>query len=126
MRLVYLTMDGKAIVEKAKVRERIIEEPDGNHPKTNDSVWYDPKGRAEPAIVIMEGVNAPYGAKNVEDHFHNLLYEMEVRERGFKHQSVSKMWARRLDAMGQWLLKYGVFLVIILIAIVSFTTSGGK
>jgi len=96
MKLVYLTVGGNATTESTKLRERFIEMPDGYHPVTNDSVWQDAKRRRDPMLFIIQGVRAPYGGTMAEKDVSLLLYEMELRERAFKPNSVSKMWWRAL------------------------------
>lgn len=94
MKLFYLTVGGNATCESTKLRERFIEMLDGYHPVTNDSVWQDAQRRREPMLFIIQGVRAPYGGTMAEKDVSLLLYEMELRERAFKPNSVSKMWWR--------------------------------
>ena len=42
----------------------------------------------------------------------SVLYEIELAEKAFKKQNVSKMWWRALVALGDWFMKYGLWLGI--------------
>lgn len=112
MKLIYLTVDGRARVENTKLGTRLIEEPDGYHPVTNDSVWQHSERRREPIMFIVQGVLGPYGASMTEEDTLNVLYEIDVAEKAFKPQSVSKMWHRAFAAIFDWLMKYGIILFI--------------
>jgi len=107
MKLVYLTVDGRAKIESTKIRERLVEMPDGYHPITNDSVWQDVERKRDSMLMIVEGVRAPYGGTMETEDIKLLLYDMELKERAFKPQGVSKMWWRAFGRFGELLLKYG-------------------
>lgn len=113
MKLIYLTIDGKAKIENAKLSTRMVEMQDGYHPVTNDSVWQDAKRRWEPALVVIQGVLGPYGASMTKEDTLNVLYEIDVAERAFKPQSVSKMWQRALANAVTWMMKYGIWALVI-------------
>ena len=112
MKLIYLTVDGRAKVEKTNVSTRLIEMKDGYHPVTNDSVWQDSKRIRDAILFIIQGVLGPYGASMTEEDTLNVLFEIEAAERAFKPPSVSKMWQRMLAAAFDWLMKYGIILFI--------------
>lgn len=127
MKLIYLTNEGKARIENAKIGTRLVEMPDGYHPVTNDGVWQDSKRRSDAVMVLMQGVLGPYGSSMTEEDTLNVLLEIELAERAFKPQSVSKMWQRSLAAMFDWFMKYGIILFIVAItgyAIVNSLTGG--
>lgn len=112
MNVFYLSVDGTATREKTKIRERMIEMPDGYHPITNDSVWQDAKRVRDSMMIIIQGVRGPYGASMEEKDIALLLYDMELRERSFKRQSVSKMSWRFLARIGEWLVKFAPVIVM--------------
>jgi hypothetical protein len=112
MKLIYLTVDGRARIENTKINTRLIEETDGYHPVTNDSVWQDSRRIREPIMFITQGVLGPYGATMTKEDTLNVLFEIEAAERAFKPQSVSKMWMRNLAAIWEWLAKYGIYIFI--------------
>lgn len=113
MKLIYLTVDGRAKVETCRLGgERMFETPDGYHPVTNDSIWQDAKRVKDSIMVIVQGVRGPYGATMEEKDVSLLLYDMELKERSFKAQSVSKMWARAFARLGEWVIRYSPILVM--------------
>ena len=112
MKIIFLTVDGRATVETTKLRENMLEMPDGYHPVTNDSVWQDAKRVRDAIMVVIKGVRAPYGGTMEERDIQLLLYDMELRERSFKRQSVSKMSWRAFARMGEWVVKYGPLIVM--------------
>jgi hypothetical protein len=112
MNIFYLSVDGTGTREKAKIRDRMIEMPDGYHPVTNDSVWQDSKRTRDSIMVIIQGVRKPYGGTMEDKDIELLLYDMELRERSFKRQSVSKMSWRFLGRMGEWVVKFGPMIVM--------------
>jgi hypothetical protein len=128
MKLIYLTVDGRARIENTKVSTRLIEETDGYHPVTNDSVWQDSRRIREPILFLTQGVLGPYGASMTEEDTLNVLFEIEAAERAFKPQSVSKMWQRWLANGFDWLMKYGITLFIVAIAAYAIAGSflGGR
>ena len=113
MKLFYLTNEGSVRVENAKIGTRLVEMPDGYHPVTNDGIWQDAKRRAAPVMVLMQGVLGPYGSSMTEEDTLNVLLEIELAERAFKPQSVSKMWQRQLAAIIAWFGKSLPYLFII-------------
>jgi len=113
MKLIYLTVDGRARIENAKIGTRLVEEPDGYHPVTNDSVWQDAKRLKDGVMIVVQGVLGPYGASMTEADTLQVLYEIDIVERAFKPQSVSKMWQRALANAWAWILKYGLILFFI-------------
>lgn len=126
MKLFYLTNEGSVRVENAKIGTRLLEMPDGYHPVTNDGIWQDAKRRAAPVMVLMQGVLGPYGSSMTEEDTLNVLLEIELAERAFKPQSVSKMWQRQLAAIITWLGKSLPYLFIIsIIAYGVYTTFFG-
>jgi hypothetical protein len=126
MKLIYLTVDGRARIESANIRARMVEEPDGYHPLTNDSVWQDSKRRREPVLVLTEGVLGPYGSSMAEEDILHLLFDIDLAERAFKLQSVSKMWQRSIAAAIAWLGRSLPYLFIIsIIAYAVYTTYFG-
>lgn len=116
MKLIYLKNDGQAVTENATIGARLVEMPDGYHPMTNDGVWQDAKRRRPPVLLIVQGVLGPYGASMTTEDTLHVLYEIEVAERAFRPQNVSKMWARKLAAMFAWMVKYGVMLFMLALA----------
>lgn len=111
--IVYVTKGGDATIERTKEpSENILEMPDGDHPLTNDSFWQDENRRMNPVLFIVQGVRAPYGGTMEQDDIKRVLYDMDLRERAFKRQSVSKMSWRFLGRMGEWVIKYGVLIVM--------------
>jgi hypothetical protein len=115
MKLIYLTVDGRARIENAKIGTRLVEEPDGYHPVTNDSVWQDAKRLKDAVMIVVQGVLGPVGASMTEADTLQVLYEIDIVERAFKPQSVSKMWQRWLANAFAWFMKYGVILFIVAI-----------
>jgi hypothetical protein len=115
MKLIYLTVDGRARIENAKIGTRLVEEPDGYHPVTNDSVWQDAKRLKDAVMIVVQGVLGPYGASMTEADTLQVLYEIDIVERAFKPQSVSKMWQRWFANAFAWFMKYGILLFIIAI-----------
>jgi len=118
MKLVYAMVDGRAKVSNAKAYFRMIELPDGYHPITNDSVWQHDKRTLPPIMLITQGVLGPYGATMSQEDVKNTVYEIKIVERAFKPQSVSKMWMRWLENAGDWMLKYGVMLFVVMLMII--------
>jgi len=117
MLVFYLTVDGRAVKEKVKLKQRMIEMPDGNHPITNDSVWQDARRRRPPVMIIVQGVRGPYGATMENEDVSSILYEIECDERAFRPPSVSKMLWRQLTAVGSWLMKSGFYVAIMLLVV---------
>lgn len=118
MRLIYLTVDGREIVEKAKITQRIIEEPDGYHPLTNDAVWHNVRKRPDERIVILDGVLPPLGSMMAHEDIVSLFREEIAMEAGFQKKPVSRMWGRAFARAGDWLLKYGLTTAVTMAAIV--------
>ncbi len=112
MILLYLTVDGRAIVEKTRINQRLFEMPDGYHPLTNDSVWQDSKRQIDPIVVVIQGVTPPYGAQMARNDILSMLYEIDVAEHSLGKQNVSKIWWRALVRLGEWLWKKGIYLLI--------------
>lgn len=127
MYLIYLGVDGSARLERAAVRERLIEMPDGIHPVTNDSVWQDAKRIRQPAMVFIQGVRAAYGSTMEAKDIELVLYDLEVKERALKKPKISKMWVRTLAAIGRWFLTYWTILMTIILIAYGFYSafSGG-
>jgi len=117
MKLIYLAVDGRATIENTKLRTRQMEMPDGYHPVTNDSVWQDAKRLRDSIMVIIQGVRGPYGATMEVEDVSSVLYEIDVIERAFKNQSVSRIWQRAFARFGEWLLKYGILLGFAVLAL---------
>jgi hypothetical protein len=113
MKLIHLNVDGTARIENAQVTQRMIEMPDGYHPKTNDSVWQDSKRKRSPIIFLIEGVLGPYGASMTREDILHELYDSELAERAMKQQSVSKMNWRWIQQLIGGLAKYGVVLFFV-------------
>jgi len=128
MRLVYLTFDGRAKVEKTRsITTRLIEMPDGNHAYTSDSVLQDARRLRAPIVIIQQGVFAPYGATMANKDAKHVLYEIDVAEKALKPPSVSKMWQRSFQRIFDWFAENIIFLFVIgLIAfgIVQVVTGG--
>jgi len=115
MKLIHLNVDGTARIENAKITQRIVELPDGYHPKTNDSVWQDAM-RKKPAMMFsLEGVLRFYGGSMAQEDILHALYDVELSERAMKQQSVSKMSWRWLAQLWGGLMKYGVVLFFVAI-----------
>jgi hypothetical protein len=123
MKLVYLTNDGKARVETAKVGTRLIEMPDGYHPITNDSVWQDAARKSDGMMILFQGVLPAYGGTMAEHDTLNVLREVEYAEKSFKPMSNSKMWQRSLAGLWTFGMKYGITLFIVALAGYSIYTS---
>lgn len=114
MKLIYLTIEGQAKLENVRINQRMIEMPDGYHPVTNDSVWQDGRRLRAPILILVQGVLGPYGASMAEEDTLNVLYEIDVAEKAFKPQSVSKMWQRALGRAIAWVMKYGIITAVAL------------
>jgi hypothetical protein len=117
MKLIYLTVDGREIVEKAHITQRIIQEPDGYHPVTNDSVWHNTRRRPDTRIVILDGVLPPLGSNMAHEDVVSLFREEITMEAGFEKKPVSKMWMRSFARMGEWFMKYGIMMGFALLGI---------
>lgn len=104
MKLIYLTVDGRELTENWKVNSRILEEPDGYHPVTNDSVWQDSKRLRPPRMIIIQGVTPPFGAIMAHEDMKAILKEKIIAEHGFKHPSVSKIWVRWISNIIDWVI----------------------
>ena len=112
-KLIFLTVDGRARVENTKIGTRLIEEADGYHPLTNDSVWQDAERLRPPAIVLIQGVLGGYGSNMTREDVLTTLYEIELAERAFRSPSVSKMWQRNLVWLFGVFSKYAVGMFIV-------------
>jgi hypothetical protein len=123
MKLIYLTNDGKARVETAKVGTRLIEMPDGYHPITNDSVWQDAQRKSDGMMILFQGVLPAYGGTMAEADTMNVLREVEYAEKSFKPMSNSKMWQRSLASLWAFGMKYGITLFIVILAAYSIYAS---
>jgi len=117
-KLIFLTVDGRARVENTRIGTRLIEEADGYHPLTNDSVWQDAERLRPPAIVLIQGVLGGYGSNMTREDVLTTLYEIELAERAFKPPSVSKIWQRNLAWLFGAFSKYAV--VMFIVGIVGF------
>jgi len=108
MKLVYLTVDGREIVENTKaISRRLVEEPDGYHPLTNDAVWHNVERRHDTRMVVIDGVLPLLGGDMTNDDLVTLFNESVVEEVSFRSLSVSRMWWRAFNRFGELLLKYG-------------------
>jgi hypothetical protein len=127
MKLIYLTVDGQEKVENWKPRARFVEEPDGYHPVTNDSVWQHDSRRYPARMVLVQGVTPPFGAKMAHEDMKNMLNEKLLAEHGFRKQVVSKMFWRMLSNAADWLIKYGIMLAIVALVVgtVAYSFIGG-
>lgn len=111
-KMLTLYADGHATVENLKLGgERMIEAADGNHPVTYDSIWQDAKRLREPIIVFAQFARPAYGAKFDEKDLQRLLYEMKLREKAFKPSRVNRIWWRKVEELGSWLVKYLLLIV---------------
>jgi hypothetical protein len=127
MKLIHLNVDGTARIENARVTQRMVEFPDGYHPKTNDSVWQDAKRKRPPIMFSIEGVLPFYGGSMAGEDILHELYDVELSERAMKPQSVSKMSWRWLGQLWAGLAKYGVVLFVVALmgwALYSYFTGG--
>lgn len=59
----FVSADGRAYVEDIKPRYRFIEEFDGFHPLSKDSVFRDVDGLHKPLVIIWHGIPAPEGSR---------------------------------------------------------------
>lgn len=128
MRLIYLTYDGRAKMEKTRtLQTREIEMPDGNHAYTNNSVWQDARRLREPLVIINQGVFPPMGATMAKTDALLQLYEIKLAEKALKPPSVSTMWQRTIYRFVDWILTNGVILgvVVLVLAMVAQTIMGG-
>jgi hypothetical protein len=113
MKLIYLTVDGREIVENTKaISRRLIEEPDGYHPLTNDAVWHNVKRRHDTRMVVVDGVLPLLGADMTNDDLVTLFHESVVEEVSFKSLSVSKMWWRGAVRFGEWIVKFAPMMIV--------------
>lgn len=128
MKLIHLNVDGTFRTENARITQRMVEFPDGYHPKTNDSVWQDAKRKLQPIMFSFEGVLPFYGGSMAGEDILHELYDVELSERAMKAQSVSKMSWRWLGQLWGGLVKYGVVLFIVALIGWSLYTSftGGQ
>ena len=117
MRIVYFTVDGRAVLERTKTNPRLLEMPDGYHPVTNDSVWQDAKRKMEPMLIIIQGVRGPYGGTMENRDVSSVLYEIELAERAFKRPRVSKMWMRSLERVLDFLQTKGLYIGVVAFAL---------
>lgn len=113
MRIVYITVDGRAVLDKTKTNPRLLEMPDGYHPITNDSVWQDSKRILEPMMIVIQGVRGPLGATMENEDVSSVLYEIELEERAFRKPRVSKMWMRSLERIFDFLQTKGLYIAVI-------------
>ena len=113
MRIIYITVDGRAKVEKTRTTPRLLEMPDGYHPVTNDSVWHDAKRRLEPVLLVIQGVRAPHGGTMEKDDVSRVLYEIELAEKALKKPRISKMWMRQIEAFIEFVQKKGLYIGVI-------------
>lgn len=128
VRLCYLSVDGQEITEKTKITQRLIQEPDGYHPLTNDATYHNTRKRPDQRIVLLDGVTPPLGSKMAHDDMLGLFIEEVTMEAGHERLSTSKMFWRNLAAVGQWLLKYGLMLLIfmfVMLLVVAQLYQGG-
>ncbi len=112
MKLMHLNVDGTVRMENARITQRMVEFPDGYHPKTNDSVWQDAKRKRPPVMISIEGVLPFYGGSMTAEDILHELYDVELSERAMKNQSVSKMNWRWIQALFAGLAKYAVALFV--------------
>lgn len=112
MKLIHLNVDGTARVENARITQRMVEFPDGYHPKTNDSVWQDAVRKKPPIMFSVEGVLPFYGGSMAREDILHELFDVELSERAMKMQSVSKMSWRWLGQLWGAVMKYGIMLFI--------------
>jgi hypothetical protein len=112
VKLVYLSIDGQERVENWRPRARMIEEPDGYHPATNDSIWQHDSRRFHPRTVIIQGVTPALGAHMAHEDMGNMLTEKLLAEHGFRKPSISKIWQRNLAWLFGALSKYAVVLFV--------------
>ena len=117
MRLIYITVDGKARNEKTRHIPRLLEMPDGYHPVTNDSVWHDAKRRLEPEMLIVQGVRAPHGGTMENEDVSCVLYEIELAEKAFRKNRVSKMWMRSVERLFEFIRTKGLYIGFVSMAL---------
>jgi hypothetical protein len=127
VKLVYLSIDGQERVENWRPRARMIEEPDGYHPATNDSIWQHDSRRFQPRTVIIQGVTPPLGAHMAHEDMGNMLTEKLLAEHGFRKPPVSKMFWRALSNAADWLMKYGLMVgvVFLILGAIAYSYLGG-
>ncbi len=116
MKLIYLTVDGRAKVENWTINARNVEMSDGPHPVTNDSVWQDSKRVGPAVMMILQDVFAPYGGSMASEDVKTRMYEVKLASMAFRSPSVSKKWQRQLANIFHWFMKYGIILLIIALA----------
>jgi hypothetical protein len=121
-KLIFLTVDGRARIENTKIGTRLIEMPDGYHPLTNDSVWQDAERMRPPAIVLIQGVLGGYGSNMTREDVLTTLYEIELAERAFRPASVSKMWMRALARMIEFMMKWGIWILVGLVVLIYYAS----
>jgi len=125
MKLVYLTVDGRAKVENWTINARNVEMMDGPHPVTNDSVWQDSKRLGPALMFIIQDVLAPYGGSMAARDVKTRIYEVKLASMAFKAPSLSKMWVRWLQNMFDWVTSHIVYLFIAVIVGYSLLGSFG-
>ncbi len=114
MRLMYLTYDGQAKMEKTRaLQTRQIEMPDGVHSYTNNSVWQDAKRLREPIIIISQGLHAPLGATNAREDALQELYEIKLASKALRNPSVSKMLTRKIERAIDWVTTNGIVVFVL-------------
>lgn len=114
MKLIYLTVDGREIIENTRINSgrRLLEEPDGYHPITNDSVWHDTKKRHNTRMLVIDGVTPLLGADMTHADLETTFNESIVEEVSYRKMPVSKMWARAFARLGEWVIKYSPILIM--------------
>ena len=108
----YITQDGRMLEQRTVINERYIEMRDGFHPMTNDCVFQDSARRKDNSILIAEQCTIPLMSKMGDPEMATLFREYIVAESKFKQPTVSKMWARTLIALWNWIKVNGIPLLI--------------
>lgn len=119
LRSLFCSVDGQSRAEKVKLDTLLIEMKDGYHPVTRDSVYQDIERKKDPICLLWQGVTPPQGAETTDDYMKNLLLTIEMVRMSRRQQSISKMWFRKLQAGMNWMMSYGMMLIImVFVAIV--------
>ena len=98
MRIVFAASNGHIYVEKAAHRFKLIEEPDGFHPMTNESIWTHDGRVGESFVLIWQGTASPEGNPMTKDFATQILKEDAILKVHRGKMTVSRLWSRKLMA----------------------------
>lgn len=122
----FISADGRAYVESIKPKYRFVEEFDGFHPVSKDSVFRDVEGLHKPLVIIWHGIPAPEGSrmKSAYQYVHDTLKESVTLELARSRPPMSRIiWRQLIGALvwfGRCVYCFGVCIGLVYFTYVAY------